>query len=574
MVEVRQRSAPTNTGNFPSGTPAWLCRVLVARGVTALDQLRHETSLLHSAQSLFGLKQALDILVEALEQGQKILIVGDYDADGATSCALAVRALGAMGAASVQFLVPDRFTQGYGLSPAVAESAAAFHPQLLITVDNGVASVSGVQRARELGMRVIVTDHHLPGSELPCADAILNPNLPNCAFPSKALAGVGVIFYLLAALRTRLAASGWFESRQIVPPNLSQWLDIVALGTVADLVPLDQNNRILVHAGLRRIRSGAGNPGIQALFEAANRDTAHATTADLGFSIGPRINAAGRLQDISIGVRCLLADDIAEARRLAAELDQINTDRQIIESQMRAEAERVVDQMQLGSDLPWGLCLHRSDWHEGIIGLIASRIKDRAHRPVLVLTDDGQGSLKGSGRSIEGLHLRDTLEAIATRHPGLIRQFGGHAMAAGLSLDISGLETLTTAFDDEVRRRIDAHQLNRILLSDGELDATDLHLSTAIRLQELAPWGQGFPEPLFEGEFEISTRRVLKEIHLKLTLVPTADRQQSCDAIWFRAPTEALALEEGGRHRFLYRLDVNRYRGAESLQLQLQALLR
>jgi len=546
-------------------------RVLLARGVSTSEELNTDLSGLHSPLSMLGMSAAVELLQGAITQSQKILILGDYDADGATSCALAVRALQAMGAIDVDFLVPDRFKFGYGLSPEIVDVAAQRKPDLLITVDNGISSVEGVERAKTLGMQVIITDHHLPGEHLPAADAIINPNQPGCEFPTKCLAGVGVLFHLMAALRSYLREQGWFEQQKISEPNLAQWLDIVALGTVADLVPLDQTNRLLVSQGLKRIRSGRGNPGVRALLDVAGKDWQHTRSSDLGFTVGPRINAAGRLEDISLGIQCLLTEDESEARRIASQLHQLNLDRRSIEQQMRQEAETALTVLDLNSEeLPWGLCLYQEDWHSGVVGLIASRIKDKWHRPTIVFAGEEQGDqLKGSGRSINGLHIRDALEAVSTQNPGLILQFGGHAMAAGLTLSKANYAKFSEAFDAEVRNRLDASALSEKVLTDGELPADQIGLDSAKLIESISPWGQAFPEPLFEGEFEVEDVRILKESHLKLRL-RSKGAVNAIEAIWFSVPSEYLNLRQGQAGLFVYRLAINRFRGRETEQLMIE----
>ena len=546
-------------------------RVLLARGVSTSEELNTDLSGLHSPLSMLGMSAAVELLQGAITKSQKILILGDYDADGATSCALAVRALQAMGAIDVDFLVPDRFKFGYGLSPEIVDVAAQRKPDLLITVDNGISSVEGVERAKTLGMQVIITDHHLPGEHLPAADAIINPNQPGCEFPTKCLAGVGVLFHLMAALRSYLREQGWFEQQKISEPNLAQWLDIVALGTVADLVPLDQTNRLLVSQGLKRIRSGRGNPGVRALLDVAGKDWQHTRSSDLGFTVGPRINAAGRLEDISLGIQCLLTEDESEARRIASQLHQLNLDRRSIEQQMRQEAETALTVLDLNSEeLPWGLCLYQEDWHSGVVGLIASRIKDKWHRPTIVFAGEEQGDqLKGSGRSINGLHIRDALEAVSTQNPGLILQFGGHAMAAGLTLSKANYAKFSEAFDAEVRNRLDASALSEKVLTDGELPADQIGLDSAKLIESISPWGQAFPEPLFEGEFEVEDVRILKESHLKLRL-RSKGAVNAIEAIWFSVPSEYLNLRQGQAGLFVYRLAINRFRGRETEQLMIE----
>lgn len=549
-----------NTAALPDTLHPVLRRVYASRGVGP-GELALDLGRLLPPQIL-GIDAACALLEDALRRQKKIVIAGDYDADGATATALAVLALRALGAASVEYVVPDRFRMGYGLSPALADLAAQKNAQLLVTVDNGIASNAGVAYARKLGMQVLITDHHLPGAQLPEADAIVNPNQPGCGFSSKHLAGVGVMFYVLSALRTRLRAGGWFDGR--AEPNLADFLDLVALGTVADLVKLDYNNRILVEHGLRRIRAGRGRPGIRALLAVAGREPARATAGDLGFVAGPRINAAGRLEDIRAGIECLLSEDATAAQSYARELDQLNRDRREIEAQMRDEALLMVQD----SDAV-GVCLFDPEWHEGVVGLVASRVKEKLHRPSIAFARAQEnGMLKGSGRSIPGLHIRDALAAVDARHTGLITRFGGHAMAAGLSLEESRLDEFEQAFDAVCRDWLVADDLMNVLETDGELCAGELDLATAQALEHAGPWGQGFPAPLFEGEFEICEARLVgaQKNHAKYGL--------RCGGSAFSAMdfggVERFAAR--GRVRCVYRLAVNRYQGRESVDLLIEAL--
>ncbi len=565
-LEIRQRPVDLTQAHFAPGLPDWMQRILVARQIHSdADRDLALASLLHPS-SLAGLEQALDLLEAHLRRQSSILILGDYDADGATSCALMIRVLRAMDAQQVDFLVPNRFDYGYGLSPEIVEVAARRKPDLIITVDNGIASIEGVAAAQQRGIQVLVTDHHLPGRQLPAADAIVNPNQPGCPFPSKNLAGVGVAFYLLSALRLRLRERGWFEAQQIGEPRMADWLDLVALGTVADVVPLDKNNRVLVSGGLQCLHSGRGNPGIRALFEVAGRDWLQARSTDLGFVAGPRINAAGRLDDISLGVQCLLTDDEQQARQLAAQLHQINSERRVIEQQMQEESLHLLEQLGQELDsLPLAISLFREDWHQGVVGLLASRVKDRLHRPVIAFARDKPGELKGSGRSIPGFHLRDALDAIATRHPGMISKFGGHAMAAGLSLAERQLAAFSEAFDQIAGEMLDEADLQQVVWTDGKLPASALTLDTARQVRDLLPWGQRCPEPQFEGEFVLRAARVVGEKHLRLEL--ETGEGQRLQGIWFNADFDALS-EPGTASRLVFRLSVNDYRG-EALQLQI-----
>lgn len=563
---IRRRPRPEPPAGLKALHPV-LARVYAARRISDLQELDRSLSALLDYRELLGIEAAVARLVQALESQERILVLGDFDADGATSTALAVRALSEMGAHDVDYLVPNRFDYGYGLTPEIVAVAAARSPRLIITVDNGISSLAGVRAAREAGIDVLITDHHLPGPELPDAVAIVNPNQPGDPFPSKCLAGVGVVFYLMAALRAALRERGWFAARPA--PKLAQWLDLVALGTVADVVPLDRNNRILVAQGLARIRAGQCCTGIAALLAEAGRDPARVVAADLAFAVAPRLNAAGRLEDMSIGIACLLCDDPTQAAELVKRLDALNRERRVIEEQMQAEAVAHLDTLvQEDASLPTGLCLFRPDWHQGVIGIVASRLKERLHRPVIAFAADGEGALKGSARSVPGLHIRDALDAVAAAHPGLLSRFGGHAMAAGLSLAKEHFETFAAAFDAEVRRHLRPEDLQGVIHSDGDLADMDLNLEMAEALRAGGPWGQGFPEPVFDGEFELVQSRVVGERHLKL-LLRRAGRL--LDAIGFNlAPGPA--LNAGSRVQLAYRLDVNVWNGQHNLQLVVQHL--
>lgn len=560
---IVQRSR-SSAGQFPADLHPVLRRVYAARAVESVDDLDTSLARLIPPAKLGGLPAAVDLLQQAITTGQCIVIVGDFDADGATSCALCLRALRAMGAKQVHYLVPNRFEYGYGLTPEIVEVAAALQPDLIMTVDNGISSVDGVAAAQQLGIRVLITDHHLPGEQLPAAAAIVNPNQAGDTFPSKHLAGVGVAFYVMLALRARLREQGWFEKAAIAEPNLAQYLDLVALGTVADVVPLDRNNRILVQQGIQRMRAGHCAPGIRALLEAGGRSLSRIVAADLGFVVGPRLNAAGRLDDMSVGIECLLTDDAAAAGQMAARLDALNRERKEIESDMQARALAAIAGLKLGDEqLPVGLCLFDPGWHQGVIGILAARIKERFHRPVIAFARSGPGELKGSARSVTGLHIRDALDAVAARHPDLIAKFGGHAMAAGLSLPEDHYPVFAAAFDEEVSRHLSRKDLSGIIYSDGELSAQELSLETAQLLRDASPWGQGFPAPLFEGNFSVVSHRVVGQRHLKMTLAP---ERGSCQIDGIAFNTEVLP---GGRQQvhMAYRLDVNEYRGILSPQL-------
>lgn len=547
-----------------------LARIYRARNVVDGSELDSSLDRLLSPQGLEGMDAALALLVESLQTRKRILIVADFDADGATSCALMMRALRSMGFGDVHYLVPNRFTYGYGLTPEIVALAAQQRPDLLITVDNGISSIDGVRAARAAGMAVLITDHHLPGSALPPANAIVNPNQPNDTFASKTLAGVGVAFYVMLGLRARLRELDWFREQSLPEPKLANLLDLVALGTVADVVPLDHNNRILVAQGLARINAGHCCAGIRALLEVAGRDCARATATDLGFIAGPRLNAAGRLSDMSVGIECLLQDGDARAKELARALDALNRERREVEADMQTQALAAVGQLRLAdAEMPRGLCLFDESWHQGVIGLVAARIKERVHRPVIAFAPASDTELKGSARSIPGLHVRDVLDAVAARHPQLLQRFGGHAMAAGLTLRRVHLEEFRVAFDAEVARHVSDDDLQGKVWTDGELTAQEFSLDLAEQLRSGGPWGQGFPEPVFDGRFDIVSQRVVGARHLKLGL---RQADVSLDAIAFNAAPTGQPLS-AKQLQAAYRLDVNEYRGNRSLQLIIEHLV-
>lgn len=571
MKKVTRRKIPKEHQLSNDIHPA-IQRIYAARGL--LSDLEADLGLnkLIPASHLKGLEDALLLLVFAIENRQRILVVGDFDADGATSSALSVLALRAMGAAHVDYLVPNRFEYGYGLTPEIVEVALERKPDLLVTVDNGISSIEGVEAAKANGLRVLVTDHHLPGAVLPAADAIVNPNQPNCEFLSKNLAGVGVIFYVMTALRTRLSQMGWFDNQGIATPNMADYLDIVALGTVADVVPLDQNNRILVYNGLRRMQAARCRPGIKALAEVAKRNLSNVVASDMGFAIGPRLNAAGRLDDMSHGIECLLEDNAGIAREMAVELDQLNAERRNIEGGMQQEALYALKQLHLDRDsMPYGLCLHQKDWHQGVIGILASRIKERYNRPVIVFASAGNGELKGSARSIPGFHIRDALDAVASKHPHIIRKFGGHAMAAGLSLAEEHYPAFQDAFDQEARRVLTEDDLRGEILSDGSLTTEELDLPFAQVLREAGPWGQAFPEPIFDNELEVLDQRIVGEKHLKLVFgLPGSNRV--IDGIAFNVDLAAWPNKKASKVWVAYRLDINEFRGVQNPQLMVEEI--
>ncbi len=540
-----------------------MARIYSARGIESAEELDLTLASLLLPRALDGAEQAARLLADAVTAGKHIRFVGDFDADGATSSVVGVAALRAMGCAQVSFIVPNRFEFGYGLTPEIVAIAMTDRPDVLVTVDNGISSIEGVRAARAAGAVVVITDHHLPGRELPDANVIVNPNLPGCGFGSRNLAGVGVIFYVLTLLRAELRERGWFASIGIEAPNMADYLDLVSLGTVADVVPLDRNNRILVQQGLRRIQAGKARPGIRALCEASGRAMATLSAADLGFGLGPRLNAAGRLDDMSIGIRCLLADNIIEARSLATALEELNESRKAIQQQMTQEAEISVAAINLAGETQLGLCVYGEGWHQGVVGIVAGRLKDRFSRPVIAFADAGAmapDELRGSARSIPGVHIRDALDAIATRYPGLIQRFGGHAMAAGLSIRRIHLQRFSDAFATEVGRWVSADEISGIILSDGELAGSELDLALFDEIARGGPWGQGFPEPLFHGDFDIVNQRVVGERHLKLSL--RKDRRV-VDAIAFnQAP-----LRNVTRAQVAYRLSRNDFRDRVTLQL-------
>jgi single-stranded-DNA-specific exonuclease len=574
MPELIRRRAAAVTPASLEGLHPVLARVLASRGIQHIEDTELSLDKLLSPDGLTGLRAAAGLLADTLKRGEPITIVGDFDADGATSTAVAISALGAMGAEAVNFLVPNRFEYGYGLTPEIVELAETRKPALIVTVDNGISSIEGVALARELGIRVIITDHHLPGAELPDADVIVNPNQVGCEFESKNLAGVGVIFYLMSALRTELRRRDWFADNAIVEPRLAELLDLVALGTVADVVPLDRNNRILVQQGLLRIRAGHTRPGIQALLDIAARPAHRLVAGDLAFAVAPRLNAAGRLDDMSVGIACLLATDAHTARECAQQLDGLNRDRQLIERDMQTEALQILRQFfaDNGGALPNAFCLYDPGWHQGVVGILASRIKDRLHRPTIAFADGGGNILKGSARSIPGLHIRDALDRVATRHVGLVDKFGGHAMAAGLSLKRENLELFRESFDHEVGQLLNEVELEAVVESDGELPCADLDLALAQQLRYASPWGQHFPEPVFDDVFHIVHQRLVGERHLKLVLSHPDDPAAILDAIAFNVDLEQWPDESVARAHIAYRLDCNYFRGEERLQLMVETI--
>ncbi|WP_026377507.1 single-stranded-DNA-specific exonuclease RecJ [Aestuariibacter salexigens] len=562
------RRPPGDDSALPAELHPLLRRLYASRGVKLSDDLERSLQGLHHYQALDGIQRAVARLITALEQQQRIVIIGDFDADGATSTALCMLALRAFGANELDYLVPNRFDYGYGLSPEIVEHAHQQGAQLLVTVDSGIACITGAQRAKELGIDVIITDHHLPGTTLPEAAAIVNPNLSSCAFPSKNLAGVGVAFYLMSALRAELQKLGKFHNN---PPTLAQWLDIVALGTVADVVKLDGNNRILVYQGLQRIRAGRCRPGIRALLDVAERPAQFLTSSDLGFVLGPRLNAAGRLDDMSLGIECLLTDSYDDALNIARRLDALNKKRKHIESTMQQEAETHIQELNLSADdLPPALVLFNEAYHQGVIGIVAGRIKEKYYRPTIVMAAQDEQFLKGSARSIPGVHIRDLLEEVNTRHPRLLAKFGGHAMAAGLSIARQHLSDFEKALTSIANEWLQGKPLSGELLSDGEVEDQWLTLNTAKLLADAGPWGQGFEAPMFDGEFAIVQQRLVGEKHLKLVL--RTSQGELVDAIAFNIDPQIWPDESVHTIHAVYRMDVNRFRGEENLQLIIEAL--
>lgn len=579
MSIIIQRRSSNNALKLPDSLHPLLRRVFLGRNIESPDELELGLANMLAPELLKGMEGAVALLVRALQDKKRLLIVSDFDTDGATSCVLAMLALRQMGCSHVDYIVPNRFDYGYGLTPEIVELAATKNPDLIITVDNGISSVDGVLAAKNLGMEVLITDHHLPAKITPAADAIVNPNQHGCDFPSKSLAGVGVIFYVMLALRAELRKIGWFEQEKIPEPNMADLLDLVALGTVADVVPLDRNNRIFVDEGLKRIRAGRTRPGILAMLEIANRNVGSLTASDLGFAVGPRLNAAGRLDDMSTGIECLLNDGKSTAYKFALQLDDMNKDRKQIEADMRDQAFEYLQGLSFDqNDMPPAICIHNADWHQGVVGILASRVKDKYHRPVVAFAEavnakTGEIELKGSARSIKGFHIRDALDAVASHNPGLLSKFGGHAMAAGLSLEKSQFEKFSLAFQEEAARLLDDDQLQARIVSDGEVEPEYLSLDTAAALCWASPWGQEFPEPLFDGRFKIVEHRRVGERHLKMVLSPLLDPTRQIDAIAFNVDSALWPTEEQSEIEIAYKMDVNEFRGNQTLQLMVEHIL-
>ncbi len=566
--------------HLPSTLHPIIRQIYARRGVTDKAQLELTASHLCPVETLKGLPAACELLHLALQERKNITVIGDFDADGATSTALMMEALQMLGSSNHHFLVPNRFKYGYGLTPEIVDIAASQGAQVLVTVDNGISCTAGVKRAKALGLQVVVTDHHLPGATTPPADAIVNPNQEGCNFASKSLAGVGVAFYFMLALRKYLREQGWFAQENIKEPNIAQLLDLVALGTVADVVSLDANNRILVEQGLKRIRAGATRPGIQALIEIAGKNQQKLVASDFGFALGPRINAAGRLDDMAFGINCLLAKDLSTARVMAADLDDLNKARREIEQGMQIEAEQVLAGLQFSEDnLPHGISLFHADWHQGVIGIVAGRLKEKYHRPSIVFAKASDESahiiahqndeIKGSARSIPGLHIRDLLEYIDSKHPGIITKFGGHAMAAGLSIAAEKFESFSKLFEKYAQQWLSQEALTGVLASDGELLTQDMTLTFAQVLRDAGPWGQNFPEPLFDDVFTLVQQRIVGEKHLKLVVEKD---QQIFDAIAFNVDIKRWPDHQAKQVKLAYRLDINEFRGKQSVQLMVEQL--
>jgi single-stranded-DNA-specific exonuclease len=569
-VQISRR-LKKDTQHLPEPLHPRLKQIYADRGIEHPAQLDRSAKALLHFNLLEGVEKAVSLLSEAIATNKKIIIVGDFDADGATSTALSMMSLSMMGSTNHDYLVPNRFDFGYGLSPEIVEVAAQQQAEVIMTVDNGIACFAGVEKAKSLGITVIVTDHHLAAESLPIADAIVNPNQPGCGFLSKNLAGVGVAFYLMLALRAELKSNGWLAQQGLPVPNLADFLDIVALGTVADVVPLDENNRILVHQGLQRIRSDKCRPGIQAIIEVAGKERSRLVASDLGFVVGPRLNAAGRLDDMSLGIECLITDDPARARQIAVQLDSLNRERREIEGSMQQEAVKALDGLNLdASTLPYGLVLYQADYHQGVIGILAGRIKDKYYRPTIAFAHQDDNTLKGSARSIPGLHIRDLLEEISSRHPDIITKFGGHAMAAGLSLPLKNLSIFEQVFHQIAEENLKDKPLAGELISDGELQTEEFTLAFAQCLKEAGPWGQGFPEPLFDGEFQLMDHRLVGSKHLKMTL--KLESGVLIDAIAFNVDLAQWPNPQCSHVNLAYKLDINEFRGRTSLQLMVEGV--
>ena len=567
--KIVHREVPDNI-NLPDLIHPVLKRVYASRNIKSSKDLDYSLSSLIPFEQLSGINDAVILLQEMLEQKKRMLIIADFDADGATSCALAIRGLTTMGAKDVIYVVPNRFEHGYGLSPEIVDVALDYDPDLIITVDNGISSICGVEYARKNGVKVLITDHHLPAKELPNADVIINPQLANDKFPSKNLAGVGVIFYILLALRAKLKQEYWFENNNIDYPNLANFLDLVALGTIADLVPLDKNNRTMVAHGLKLIKNNKSKPGIYALLNQAGRQLSKLTSSDLSFAVAPRLNAAGRLTDMSLGIECLLTDDEDDAIKIAGKLNRLNIERRKIQDNMQEEALAELEKylQDTSGEIPYGICIYDKDWHQGVVGILASKIKEKFNRPAIVFAKENEGVLKGSARSISGLHIKDVFDEIATLHPELILTFGGHAMAAGLTIKESQYSNFSNIFNKYANQYISSDKLEDEYLTDGELSDEDFTVPLAQAIQDAGPWGQSFPEPTFAGQFKILDKRVVGENHLKLKL-QLRGNSATLDAIAFNM-TDTNWPPETQQIISTYRLGINDFQGNSQVQLFLE----
>lgn len=571
IKKIIQRDVPDKHSLSDAIHPV-LKRVYASRNIQFNDDLDYSLSSLFPYDTLSGINDAVLLLQEVIKKKSRILIVADFDADGATSCALAIRGLTLMGAEDIVYVVPNRFEYGYGLTPEIVDVALEYDPDLLITVDNGISSIEGVKRARKNGVKVLITDHHLPGNELPGADAIVNPQLNGDKFPSKNLAGVGVVFYILLALRAALKEQGWFEEVDLSIPNLAKLLDIVALGTVADVVPLDKNNRIMVSHGLNLIKKDKSIAGIAAILDLTGRPLSTISASDLGFSIAPRLNAAGRLTDMSLGIECLLTDDTYAAKEMAEQLDKLNKERRLIQTEMQEQATiELDDYLEKSSDeIAQGICLFNADWHQGVIGILAAKVKETFNRPVIAFAkeNEDEDTIKGSARSINGLHIRDCLEDVTRINPELILTFGGHAMAAGLTIKESQFELFSECFNEVIKKHISLEDMQDVCMTDGELSTEDYSLQLAAEIQSAGPWGQAFPEPVFEGKFTVLDKQIVGDSHLKLKLQTD---NKILDAIAFNITDEDWPV---GTNEILstYRLGINDFRGDRKLQLFIEYL--
>lgn len=556
--------------NLPNSLHPVLKRIYAGRNIQSSDELDYSLASLLPFNSLSNIDKAVALLKEAIDGNKRILIVADFDADGATSCALAIRGLSIMGIQDIVYVVPNRFEYGYGLTPEIVDVALDYEPDLLITVDNGISSIDGVKRAKENDVKVLITDHHLPGEILPNADAIVNPQLAGDAFPSKNLAGVGVVFYILLALRANLREEGWFEKHGLSIPNLAQLLDIVALGTVADVVPLDKNNRTLVAHGLKLIKKNKCIAGLSAILNQSGKSLTTLNASDLAFSVAPKLNAAGRLTDMSLGIECLLTDDQEKAKHIANQLNELNLERRKIQDDMQEQAMLELDDYLNNSNeaVPAGICLYDTDWHQGVIGILAAKVKEKFNRPVIAFAKESEGIIKGSARSINGLHIRDCLEDITRLHPNLILTFGGHAMAAGLTIKESDFEKFSASFHEALKLHFSTNEILDECLTDGELSSQDLSMWLAEQIQNAGPWGQHFPEPIFEGQFRIINKRIVGSNHLKLRL-QIEGNNRILDAIAFNMTDEEwpMSCEE---LQLAYRLGINDFRGNRQLQLYIE----